>query len=238
MINRLLTQTLSVLGITSTIVASSMLQANAQEVQKVSNVNSSTKAADLLVQTTYPQAPTQQQTPYQTPTQTQQQTPYQTPTQTPTEIQQQTPTQAPFVSPGRATRGGSSYIGVGGNLGIAGETTLSEGSFAVISKIGLTNSLSVRPAALIGDNATFLVPITLDFPIETITNTGQTQISASPYVGAGVSVSTADDSNVGFLISGGLDVPVAEQLTANAALNVSFLDDTNVGLLLGVGYNF
>ncbi|MBW4600495.1 MAG: hypothetical protein KME29_13060 [Calothrix sp. FI2-JRJ7] len=236
MINRLLTQTLSVLGITSAIVASSMLQANAQEVQKVSNVNSSTKAADLLVQTTYPQAPTptQQQTPYQTPTQTQQQTPYQTPTET----QQQTPTQAPFVSPGRATRGGSSYIGVGGNLGIAGETTLSEGSFAVISKIGLTNSLSVRPAALIGDNATFLVPITLDFPIETITNTGQTQISASPYVGAGVSVSTADDSNVGFLISGGLDVPVAEQLTANAALNVSFLDDTNVGLLLGVGYNF
>ncbi|BDA75588.1 unknown protein [Rivularia sp. IAM M-261] len=228
MINRLLTQTLSVLGITSAIVASSMLQANAQEIQKVSNANPSTKAADLLVQTTYPQAPTP----------TQQQTPYQTPTQTPTEIQQQTPTQAPFVSPGRATRGGSSYIGVGGNLGIAGETTLSEGSFAVISKIGLTNSLSVRPAALIGDNATFLVPITLDFPIETITNTGQTQISASPYVGAGVSVSTADDSNVGFLISGGLDVPVAEQLTANAALNVSFLDDTNVGLLLGVGYNF
>lgn len=228
MINRLLTQTLSVLGITSAIVASSMLQANAQEIQKVSNANPSTKAADLLVQKTYPQAPTP----------TQQQTPYQTPTQTPTEIQQQTPTQAPFVSPGRATRGGSSYIGVGGNLGIAGETTLSEGSFAVISKIGLTNSLSVRPAALIGDNATFLVPITLDFPIETITNTGQTQISASPYVGAGVSVSTADDSNVGFLISGGLDVPVAEQLTANAALNVSFLDDTNVGLLLGVGYNF
>jgi hypothetical protein len=234
MINRLLTQTLSVLGITSTIVASSMLQANAQEIQKVSNANPSTKAADLLVQTTYPQTPTQQQTPYQTPTPTQQQTPYQTPTET----QQQAPTQAPFVSPGRATRGGSSYIGVGGNLGIAGETTLSEGSFAVISKIGLTNSLSVRPAALIGDNATFLVPVTLDFPIETITNTGQTQISASPYVGAGVSVSTANDSNVGFLISGGLDVPVAEQLTANAALNVSFLDDTNVGLLLGIGYNF
>jgi opacity protein-like surface antigen len=67
---------------------------------------------------------------------------------------------------------------------------------------------------------------------------GQTQISASPYVGAGVSVSTADDSNVGFLLSGGLDVPVADQLTANAAVNVSFLDDTNVGLLLGVGYNF
>lgn len=228
MINRLLTQTLSVLGITSAIVASSMLQANAQEIQKLSNANPSTKAADLLVQTTYPQAPTP----------IQQQAPFQTPTQTPTETQQQTPAQAPFVSPGRATRGGSSYIGVGGNLGIAGETTLSEGSFAVISKIGLTNSLSVRPTALIGDNATFLVPVTLDFPIETITNTGQTQISASPYVGAGVSVSTADDSNVGFLISGGLDVPVAEQLTANAALNVSFLDDTNVGLLLGVGYNF
>ncbi|BAZ09072.1 hypothetical protein NIES4071_08780 [Calothrix sp. NIES-4071] len=109
---------------------------------------------------------------------------------------------------------------------------------AVISKIGLTNNLSVRPAALIGDNAVFLIPVTLDFPVETVTNTGQTQISAAPYVGAGVSVSTADDSNVGFLLSAGVDVPVADQLTANAGVNVSFLDDTNVGLLLGVGYNF
>jgi opacity protein-like surface antigen len=217
MINRLLTKTLSVVGVASAIFAFSGLEANAQEVQKANNSAKSGKAADLLTQTTYPQAPTEfQQTP----------------------VQPVTPAQAPLVSPGRATRGGSSYIGVGGNLGIAGETTLSEGSFAVISKIGLTNTLSVRPAALIGDNAVFLIPVTLDFPVETVTNTGQTQISASPYVGAGVSVSTADDSNVGFLISGGLDVPVADQLTANAALNVSFLDDTNVGLLLGVGYNF
>jgi hypothetical protein len=40
------------------------------------------------------------------------------------------------------------------------------------------------------------------------------------------------------LLSGGVDVPIANQLTANAGVNVSFLDDTNIGLLLGVGYNF
>jgi hypothetical protein len=65
---------------------------------------------------------------------------------------QVTPAPSPGLSPGRATRRGSSYIGVGGNIGLGGNTTLSEGSFAVISKIGLSNNFSVRPSALIGDN--------------------------------------------------------------------------------------
>ncbi|BAZ09073.1 hypothetical protein NIES4071_08790 [Calothrix sp. NIES-4071] len=112
MTNRFITKALSVLGVASTIFAFSGLEANANEVQRANNSAKSGKAADLLTQT-YPQAPNEfQQTPVQP-----------TPTQTPVE----TPAQAPFVSPGRATRGGSSYIGVGGNLGIAGETTLSEG---------------------------------------------------------------------------------------------------------------
>jgi hypothetical protein len=92
--------------------------------------------------------------------------------------------------------------------------------------------------SLYGDDAVFLVPVTLDFPVESVTETGETQISAAPYLGGGVAISTGDDSNVGFLLSGGVDVPIANQLTANAGVNVSFLDDTNIGLLLGVGYNF
>ncbi|MCX7594590.1 MAG: hypothetical protein N2235_12665 [Fischerella sp.] len=247
--NSRLLRTFSLLGIASAIVGLSGFSAQAQE-KNISNqaadLQNSSQTSIFAQQTPLPTqqqdpltpAPTLTPQPTQPPTLTpeQNQPPIQTPV--PAEEPVQTPAPAPALQPGRATRGGPSYIGVGGNIGITGETTLSEGSFAVISKLGLTNNLSVRPAALISEDAVFLIPVTLDFPIESITQTGETQISAAPYLGAGVSISTADDSNVGFLVSGGVDVPIADRLTANAGLNVSFLDDTNIGVLLGVGYNF
>ncbi len=70
----------------------------------------------------------------------------------------------PTVTPGRTTLGGPSYIGVAGNIGLSGnDTALSDGNFAVISKIGLTRNISVRPSVLFGDDTVFLVPLTLDF---------------------------------------------------------------------------
>ncbi|WP_228059461.1 hypothetical protein [Plectonema radiosum] len=257
---------ISVLGITTGILSFGNLQANASEIQNIpkdtsavqtktmtpvpiSGTKISQNANDLQAQTPYPtQTPNQlpQQTPYptQTPNQLPQQTPY--PTQTPNQLPQQTPepfpeqieTPAPTLSPGRQTRGGSSYIGVGGNIGLGGNTTLSEGSFAVNSKIGLTNNFSVRPSALIGDDALFLIPLTLDFPVESVTDTGVQQINVAPYIGAGAAISTGQDSTVGFLISGGVDVPLSPQFTANAGVNIGFIDDTEVGLMLGIGYNF
>ncbi len=142
---------------------------------------------------------------------------------------------AQTFEPGRATRSGSSYIGVGGNIGLTGNTRVGEGSFAVISKIGLTRNLSARPAALVGDNTVFLVPLTIDFPQE---NLEITQFNVAPYIGGGVAISTGRDSTVGALISGGVDVPLSPQITATGGVNVSFIDETDVGLLLGVGYNF
>ncbi|MEA5571094.1 hypothetical protein [Calothrix sp. UHCC 0171] len=153
----------------------------------------------------------------------------------PTVVAQQT---TPAISPGTATRGGPSYIGVGGNIGLGGDTALSEGGFSVISKIGLTRNFSLRPSAVIGDNTVFLVPVTVDFPVESVTDTGTQRISVAPYLGAGVAIATGDDTDVGFLLTGGVDVPVSPQFTANAAINVGFIDDTEVGLSLGIGYNF
>ncbi|WP_256090921.1 hypothetical protein [Nostoc sp. KVJ20] len=112
---------------------------------------------------------------------------------------------AQTFEPGRATRSGSSYFGVAGNIGLTGNTRVGEGSFAVISKIGLTQNLSFRPAALVGDNTVFLVPLTVDFPVE---NLEVTQLSIAPYIGGGVAISTGRDSTVGALISGGVDVPL------------------------------
>ncbi len=140
------------------------------------------------------------------------------------------------IDPGRATASGSSYIGVGGNLGITGNSAVSDNNFAVISKIGLTRNVSVRPGVIIGDNPVVLLPVTLDFPVRPVP--GASRISFAPYIGGGAAITTGDNTDVGGLITGGVDIPLTPQITANAGANVAFLNDTDFGLFLGVGYNF
>jgi uncharacterized surface protein with fasciclin (FAS1) repeats len=142
------------------------------------------------------------------------------------------------VKPGRATRGGRSYLGVAGNIGLSGDTGLGESSFAVISKIGLTNRISVRPSAVIGDNTVVLVPLTFDFVPQSANPTGERTFSISPYLGAGVAIETSDDADIGLLLTGGIDVPLGNRFTVTGAVNAAFLGSTDVGLVLGVGFNF
>ncbi|WP_414543365.1 fasciclin domain-containing protein [Nostoc sp. CCY0012] len=155
-------------------------------------------------------------------------------------VTQQPPAEQPTpgVEPGTATRGGSSYVGVAGNIGIAGDRTLSESNFAVISKVGLTNTISVRPSVIFGDDTMFLVPVTLDFSPRATDALGGQQFAISPYVGAGVAIETGDGSDVGLLLTGGVDVPLGDRFTVTGGVNAAFLDSTDVGLLLGIGYNF
>ncbi|MEH2248294.1 hypothetical protein [Nostoc sp.] len=140
---------------------------------------------------------------------------------------------------GRTNRGGSSYIGVAANIGLSGDadSSLSDGNFAVVSKIGLTNSISVRPSAVFGDNTTILLPITYDFSFKSADAFSE-PLAIAPYIGVGGAYKTGDDSQFAFLVSGGIDVPLTRQFTATAAVNAGFFDKTDVGLLLGVGYNF
>jgi hypothetical protein len=140
---------------------------------------------------------------------------------------------------GRTTRGRSSYIGVAANIGLSGDadSSLSDGNFAVVSKIGLTNSISVRPSAVFGDNTTVLVPITYDFTFQSADAFSE-PLPIAPYVGVGAAYKTGDNSQLAFLVSGGIDVPLTPQFTATASVNAGFFDQTDVGLLLGVGYNF
>jgi hypothetical protein len=141
------------------------------------------------------------------------------------------------VDPGRTTRGGSSYIGVAGNIGLGGDSAIGEGSFMVISKIGLTRTLSVRPSVAIEDDPVILLPLTYDFNFRTA-DAFEDTFAVAPYVGAGVAIETSDDADVGLLLSGGVDVPLNTNLTATAGVNAAFLDETDVGLMIGVGYNF
>ncbi|MEH2281598.1 MAG: hypothetical protein V7K90_09660 [Nostoc sp.] len=139
---------------------------------------------------------------------------------------------------GRTTRGGSSYLGVAANIGLnGGDTSLGDGNFAVVSKIGLTNSISVRPSAIFGDNTTVLVPITYDFTFKSA-DAFTEPLAIAPYIGVGAAYKTGDDSQIAFLASAGIDVPLTSQFTATAAVNAGFFDETDVGLLFGVGYNF
>lgn len=143
------------------------------------------------------------------------------------------------IDPGQPTRGGSSYVGVAGNLGLSddGNTGVGDGNFMIISKIGLTNQISARPSVIFGDNATFLIPVTYDFSIRQQDAFAE-PIPIAPYIGGGVAISAGDDSSVGLLLTGGVDVPLTPQLTATAGVNAAFADGSDVGLLIGIGYNF
>lgn len=140
------------------------------------------------------------------------------------------------IQPGRATRGGSSYIGIGGNIGLSGNPALGDGAFVINSKIGLTRNVSFRPAVLFGNDTDFLLPLTYDFVIESADPFAP--IPFAPYLGGGVIVSTNGDNDIGFLLTGGVDVPLSAQFVANASINVGFRNDTDVGIILGVGYTF
>jgi uncharacterized surface protein with fasciclin (FAS1) repeats len=145
----------------------------------------------------------------------------------------------PDSTVGRATRGGRSYIGGGGNIGLSGnDTALSDSNFAVISKLGLTNYLSVRPSVIFGDDTIFLVPVTLDFTPRTAGSVGERSFAISPFIGAGVAIEANLDTDIGLLLTGGVDLPVGSRFTVTGSVNAAFLDNTDVGLLLGVGYNF
>jgi hypothetical protein len=139
---------------------------------------------------------------------------------------------------GTPTRRAQSYIGVAGNLGLGGgDSSLGDGNVAVFGKVSLSNTLSLRPSAVFGNNTTVLVPITYDFNLQSADPFDE-PLAISPYVGVGAAIKTGSDSTTALLISGGIDFPLNPRFTATASVNAGFFDETDIGLLLGVGYNF
>ncbi|MFB2835455.1 hypothetical protein [Floridanema evergladense] len=130
----------------------------------------------------------------------------------------------------RRTGPGSGYIGIGGNLGVAGGTALGDIGFTLFARFGLGGNFSARPALIFSDDFDILLPITWDF---TINNT-----PILPFVGGGLLITTGS-GNVGGLITGGVDFPITRQFTATGRLNLGFTTkDAALGFIFGVGYNF
>jgi hypothetical protein len=165
--------------------------------------------------------------------------PEQTPAPLPSEPPVTPPTPPAIPTPALSNSRPSSYVGVGGNFGVLGDTALGNTSLNIYSKIGLTRYLSFRPAAVIDFNnaVTFLLPITVDLRAR---STGEFQEvgirSFAPYIGGGVAVNT--NGEFGPLLSGGVDIPISRRFTATAGINVGFLDPIDVGVFVGIGYNF
>jgi len=138
------------------------------------------------------------------------------------------------VDPGSATRSGYSYVGIGGNIGIVdGDTDIGAGSFVILSKIGLTPYVSVRPELFIGDDVTIAVPITYDFSTVAEIVPGY---PIAPFVGIGPTF-TFNDEFLAAIVTAGVDVPITRNLTATASTNFTFFSDFAFGILLGIGYN-
>lgn len=139
---------------------------------------------------------------------------------------------------GRDTQGGPSYIGAGVNAGALGGTALGDTSLSIVSKVGLTNTFSVRPGVVTDfeDDATFLIPVTYDLKGFRVGELGIQEIRVAPYIGTGLAVST--DGDIGPLLTGGLDIPITERWTLNTAANAGFIDDVDLGVTVAAGYNF
>lgn len=143
------------------------------------------------------------------------------------------------IIPSTAMRGGKYYLGIGANIGLAGgDSSISDGNFAVVSKVGITDNISLRPSAILGDRTVVLVPLTYDFTLPPAADPFSEPLPIAPYLGVGAAIKTGDNSKVGFLVSGGVDMPLNAQFTATASVNAGFFDKTDIGLLFGVGYNF
>jgi hypothetical protein len=131
------------------------------------------------------------------------------------------------------------YVGIGANLGLGGgSSALSDGNFLVYSKIGLTRNISVRPAAVLSSNTVITIPVTYDFNFSPASDPFSEPLPIAPYAGIGAAIKTGNNSDVGFLLTGGVDVPLTQQFTATAGVNAAFFNQTDVGLLLGIAYNF
>jgi hypothetical protein len=138
---------------------------------------------------------------------------------------------------GRTSRGVGNYIGAAINIGLSEEASpLGRGSFALTSKIGLAEQVSVRPSLLFGEHLMLMVPVTIDFPFADTEDA--LQVDLAPYIGSGIALSTDEDNFIGFFGTVGIDRVLFDRFVANAALNVGYVEEVEVGIFVGGGYRF
>ncbi|WP_434686514.1 hypothetical protein [Pseudanabaena minima] len=132
------------------------------------------------------------------------------------------------------------YIGVGGSIGISGNTSaLGTSGFSLFSKTIFTDNLSMHNNTVIFGTgiSSSSSNLTVDFPIRDATSQ---QIVLSPFIGGGVMLRNEDGLKIAPHVTGGVDVPLSRNITGTVQLNVGLPSDrkADMGLLLGIGYSF
>jgi hypothetical protein len=131
------------------------------------------------------------------------------------------------------------YIGIGGALGLGGNTTaLGTGGVAILTKVRFSDNFSLHDATVVfgGGAATSMIIVSADLPIRN--DAGRTIVS--PFIGGGVMLRYAEGLYISPAVSGGIDLPISADFTGTLRLNAGFPNNRNadVGILVGAGYNF
>lgn len=133
-----------------------------------------------------------------------------------------------------------SYLGIGGTLGLSGDTTsLGTGGFSILTRHVLNDLLSVHGNTVVFGSATSSgsMALTLNLPIR---DASSQEIVISPFLGAGAQVRNDGNLYVNPMVVGGLDVPLSKAFTGTIRLEAGFPNTgkADLGLAVGIGYNF
>jgi hypothetical protein len=149
------------------------------------------------------------------------------------------PAMAQSALPIESFQSPNSYIGIGGAIGLNGNTTsLGSGGLTVVSKLRFTDNLSLHDATVLfgREAATSMIILSADFPIRN--SEGKTIVA--PFIGGGAQLRYADGLFVSPAVSGGVDIPMSNNFTGTVRLNAGFPNNrsADVGLIVGAGYSF
>ncbi len=138
---------------------------------------------------------------------------------------------------GRRLSNNFNYIGIGGNIGIAGDGSgLGGGGLMSLSKTGFSENFSLHSSGiLIGSDSASLTHLTAEFPVRSETNA----VRFSPFVGAGIIYKDLFNSDLSFGPSAtvGIDIPVSYSFLITGRASVGYIrEQTDFGIQVGFSY--
>jgi hypothetical protein len=161
------------------------------------------------------------------------------PETTPSQSGQEQPQQSPETPRTPEQPQQNSYFGFGGVIGIQGGTTsLSQGTFSILSKQVLTNNLAIHSDSTIFGSLTPSASVALTF--NQSISSDSLPITFTPFLGAGIMAHDEKGIRISPLITGGVDISTPTNLTLTVRANAGFVRDrkADIGVLFGVGFNY
>ncbi len=133
----------------------------------------------------------------------------------------------------------TSYMGFGGVIGLQGNTTsLSQGTFSLLSKYVLNNNLAIHSTSTIFGSSVSSTSLDLTFnkPI----GSNDLPIVFTPFLGGGVLAYSDNGTRIVPHLTSGIDASTPFGVTATLRLEAGFVQDrkADMGVIFGIGRNF